>query len=276
MGLNAEVGGGGLGRGLGGGRQKAHEGQKDEGEGRGADDGVWGGGGTFHWGESPYIRSGVAARCSCLSPPQAPSGPLHPQEIRKKLSDGQKPPENQVTALLSKWRGGDDSAFDQLMPAVYDHLRRIASLQMRSERGEHTLQPTALVNEAVLKLVGMEVDWQDRAHFMAIAARQMRRLLVDHARARRRDKRDGGLRVTLNPEVATGGAVDLVDVDDAMNSLRGFDERKAELVELHYFGGLTYREMAEATSVSEATIHRELRLAKAWLRRHLRTPDRRA
>jgi len=181
-----------------------------------------------------------------------------------------------VTKLLSDWRQGDEAAFEKLVPAVYQELLRLAGYHMRAERGEHTLQPTALVNEAFLKLVGMDVDWSDRAHFMAVASRQMRRLLVDHARAKRRSKRDGGVRVTLDDSVGHLGnqSVDMVDVDLAITTLKELDGRKAKLVELHYFGGLTYRELAEVTEISEATVHRELRLAKAWLRRELAgTPD---
>ncbi len=176
-----------------------------------------------------------------------------------------------VTQLLFDWRRGDEAAFEKLVPAVYQELRRLAAYHMRGERGEHTLQPTALVNEAFLKLVGMDVDWTDRAHFIAVASRQMRRLLVDHARAKRRSKRDGGVRVTLDDSVGNLGSesVDMVDVDQAITALKELDERKAKLVELHYFGGLTYKELAEVTEVSEATVHRELRLAKAWLRREL-------
>ncbi|MEM6702093.1 MAG: ECF-type sigma factor [Acidobacteriota bacterium] len=179
--------------------------------------------------------------------------------------------EEPLTVLLMQWRKGDEDALEKLVPAVYGELRRLASYHMRGERQEHTLQPTAVVNEALLKLIDMEVDWTDRAHFMAVASRQMRRLLVDYARARRRHKRDGGVRVTLDDSVGfeDDGSVDMVDVDNAMNALKELDERKARLVELHYFGGLTYRELAEVTSVSEATVHRELRLAKAWLRREL-------
>ena len=176
-----------------------------------------------------------------------------------------------VTLLLSRWRGGDDDAFDELAPVIYDSLRRLATRHMKTEGREHTLQPTALVNEAFLKLVGMDVDWADRAHFLAVASRQMRRLLVDHARAKRRHKRDGGVRVTLDDALArTGdGDVDLVDVHNAIEELKENDERKAQLVELHYFGGLTYKELAVVTEISEATVHRELRMAKAWLRARL-------
>lgn len=159
------------------------------------------------------------------------------------------------------------------MPLIYDELRSLASRYMRSERRTHTLQTTALVNEAYLRLVNAEVPWQDRAHFFAVAARLMRRILVDRAKAHRRLKRGGGVHkvsletaAVLTPQPQPG----LLDVDEALTRLAALDQRKADVVELVYFGGLTYREAAEALSISERTLHRELMLAKAWLYRELK------
>jgi len=172
-----------------------------------------------------------------------------------------------VTELLLQWRAGDEQALNQLLPLVYEELRRLAGCYMKRERSDHTLQPTALVHEAYLGLIDMKVSWQDRTHFFAVAARLMRRLLVDHAKALRRDKCGGGLKVTLKEELASTPkpAVDLFALDEALKVLADFDDRKCQVVELHYFGGLTYDETAEALGLSAATVHRELRLAKAWL-----------
>jgi RNA polymerase sigma factor (TIGR02999 family) len=181
------------------------------------------------------------------------------------------PTRKPVTQLLHEWRSGDQEALNQLMPLVYDELRRLAAHYMKSERRSHTLQPTALVNEAYIRLVAIEAPWRDRSHFFAVAARLLRRILVDHAKGRRRDKRGGGLvRVTLGEEVGVAGPdADILALEDALNALSAFDERKVRLVELHFFGGVTYEEMAEALEISQATVHRELRLAKAWLRHEL-------
>lgn len=179
-----------------------------------------------------------------------------------------------VTQLLLDWRGGNEQALERLMPLVYDELRRLAARYMRRERPEHTLQATALVNEAYLRLVDMRVSWQDRAHFFAVAARLMRRLLVDHARAQRRAKREaGGQKVSLDEavQVSAKPALDLVALDEALTRFATFDPRKAEIVELHFFGGLSNEEVAEALGISRATVQRELRLAKAWLNHELRS-----
>lgn len=180
----------------------------------------------------------------------------------------------QVSQLLSRWREGDESAVDALMPLVYSELRRLAAGYLRRERVGHTLQPTALVHEAYMRLVDAEVPWQDRVHFFSIAARTMRRVLVDHAKGRRRAKRGGSaIRVTLSDEHASTdeAAVDLLDLDEALSRLGSFDQRKAEIVELHFFGGLTYDETAQAIEVSPTTVFRELRLAKAWLNQQLQS-----
>lgn len=176
-----------------------------------------------------------------------------------------------VTQLLHEWRAGNQEALNQLMPLVYDELRRLAGHYMKSERASHTLQPTALVNEAYLKLVDMEVSWQDRTHFFAVATRLLRRILVDHAKRHRRDKRGGGqAKVTLDENFgASRPDADILALDEAIDRLSEFDERKVRIIELHFFGGLTYDEMAEALGIAQATVHRELRLAKAWLHHEL-------
>lgn len=177
-----------------------------------------------------------------------------------------------VTRLLQDWRGGDAAALDRLTPLVYDSLRQLAKRHMRGERADHTLQATAVVHEAYAQLVEMEVAWQDRAHFYALAARMMRRILVDYARSQRRAKRGGDReRVTLaESQLAAGAAdLDLLALDDGLQRLAAFDERKAQVVELHFFAGLNYDETAAALGISPATVDRDLRLAKAWLYREL-------
>lgn len=181
-----------------------------------------------------------------------------------------------VTQLLGAWRGGNREALDSLTPLVYDELRRLARRYMASERAGHTMQATELVNQAFMRLVDMEVPWADRAHFFAVAARLMRRILVDHAKAHRRVKRGGPeTTLSLNEALQVGGDAnpELVDLDEALTRLAVFDQRKANVVELHFFGGLTYDEMAEALGISPATVHRELRMAKAWLHNELSDPD---
>lgn len=179
---------------------------------------------------------------------------------------------NDVTRLLLEWRAGDQRALDELLPRVERALHQIAARQMRGERPGHTLQATVLVNEAYLKLVDASVSWQNRAHLLAVAARIMRNILVDHAKARRRDKRGGGdVRVTLHEaNVASADPEpDILDVEDALGRLGAFDERKAKVVEMSFYGGMTYDEIAEAIGISPATVDRELRMAKAWLYRDL-------
>ncbi len=177
-----------------------------------------------------------------------------------------------VTALLHAWRDGDTGALDQLIPLVYDDLHSLAGRFLSGEREGHTLQPTALINEAYLRLSGAEVPWQDKGHFMAVAARTMRRILVDHAKAKRRAKRGGGRTpVTLEEGLVIAGQPgdELVALDEALTTLEEQDPRKGQVVELHFFGGLTYHETGEVLGVSPATVDRELRLAKAWLRHEL-------
>lgn len=178
----------------------------------------------------------------------------------------------EVSRLLLAWRDGDQAALDRLVPLVYDQLHALARRHLRGERPDHTLQTTALIHEAYLRLVGSDVTWEGHGHFMAVAAQTMRRILVDHARARSRDKRGGGAAVVDLDEVQIGSpepGPELVALDDALDRLAAFDERKARAVELHYFGGFNYDETAEALGISPATVDRDLRLAKAWLYRDL-------
>jgi RNA polymerase sigma factor (TIGR02999 family) len=184
-------------------------------------------------------------------------------------------PVTNVTQLLLEWRAGSQQALDALMPVVYDELRRLAQHYMRSERPEHTLQATALVNEAYLRLVDLKVSWQDRAHFFAVAARLMRRMLVDHARAQHRAKREAGPKVSLDDalQVSCKPASDLLALDEALNQLTTLDQRKSEIIELHFFGGLSNDEVAEALGISRATVQRELRMAKAWLNHELKNSE---
>ena len=179
-----------------------------------------------------------------------------------------------VTRLLSAWRSGDAHALERLTPLVYQELRELAHRYMRRERRNHTLQATAVVHEAYVRLVGMDVPWENRTHFYAVAARLMRRILVDHAKARHREKR-GGPVTMVSVDVyqedtdhiigSSAGQIDVLEIDEALERLAGQDQRLANVVELHYFGGLTYQETAQALEISEATVHRDLRLAKAWI-----------
>jgi len=178
-----------------------------------------------------------------------------------------------VTEVLRAWRAGDPAALERLAPLVYDELRRLARVFFRGERAGHTLQPTALVNEAYLKLIDIKrVDWQDRAHFFAMAARQMRRILVDAARARRYQKRGGGaVRVTLiDAMVKTSREHDVEALDDALEALSKIDARKAQVVELRFFGGLNNEEIAAALDISTDTVMRDWKMAKTWLLSELR------
>jgi len=175
------------------------------------------------------------------------------------------------TALLTSWRGGSQDALNGLMAVLYDELARIARGAMGAERRDHTLQTRALVHEAYLRLIDADVEIRDRAHFLALAARTMRRVLTDHARARVRVKRGGArVRVSLTELPAPGGAIDYLDLEHAMTRLETQDARAARVLELHFYGGLDYDETAEALGISRATVDRDLRLGKAWLRRELR------
>jgi len=179
------------------------------------------------------------------------------------------PPE--VTELLAAWSDGDHSALNKLLPLVEDELHRLAHRYMSQEREGHTLQTTALVNEAYLKLIDQRVAWQNRAHFFGIAAQIMRRILIDHARKHLGPRHGGGKTISLDEVaiVSDERASELVALDDALTTLAQVDERKGRVVELRYFGGLSVEETAAVLSVSEDTITRDWRTAKAFLRREL-------
>ena len=179
--------------------------------------------------------------------------------------------QREITRLLADWAGGDREALDRLTPLVHAELRRIARRQMGGEREGHTLQATALVNEAYLRLAGQDgFGWRDRAHFYAVCAQVMRHVLIDHARAHARDKRGGGaLHVSLDEAalMAGEGASELVALDEALRALEEVDPQKGRVVELRYFAGLSIEETAEVLGVSPTTVRREWRRAKAWLYR---------
>lgn len=184
--------------------------------------------------------------------------------------------EEEVTTLLAAWRDGDREALSRLMPLVYGELRRLAARSLEGERQDHTLQPTALVHEAFLRLAGGAVPrWQDRVHFFAVAAQVMRRLLVDHARARRTEKRGGGARplpLEAALDIGSPAAGDpelLLALDAALVELAVHDPRKARIVELRFFGGLTIEETAEFLGIATSTVILEARLARAWLFRRI-------
>ena len=180
----------------------------------------------------------------------------------------------QMTQILEQIKGGDQKAADKLLPLVYDEFRALARHYLNQERPNHTLQPTALVNEAYMKLVDQtRVDWQGRSHFFAVAAQAMRRILVDHARSRQRDKRGGGrARVALDEAVALAPEKDedVLALDEALEKLAKLDERQAKVVELRFFGGLSVDEVAEALGVSKRTVEGDWTFARAWLSRELR------
>ena len=182
-------------------------------------------------------------------------------------------PTGEVTRLLRAWSAGHPRAQEELLALVYGDLRQRAAGHLRRDRRGHTLQPTALVHEAYVRLLGQRrVTWQNRTHFFALASRVMRRILVDHARARAASKRpDGALRVTLDSDLVSvePRACDLLMLDQALSELAELDPRQGSIVELCYFGGLTEEEVAEAMSVSRSTVARELRSAKAWLSRRM-------
>jgi RNA polymerase sigma factor (TIGR02999 family) len=181
------------------------------------------------------------------------------------MSDGAKA----VTDLLRAWAGGDLHARDEMVPLVYRELRKRASGYLRRERPDHTLQATALVHEALLRLSGQDrIAWQNRAQFYAIAAQMMRRILVDHARQRRASKRpDAGMRVELGENIAAPAptASDILSLDEALSELTMLDPRQGQIVELRYFGGLSEQEVADVLSVSRATVTREWKRARSWL-----------
>ena len=178
-----------------------------------------------------------------------------------------------ITTLLSAWTQGEESALSELTPLVHSELRRLARSYLRRERDGHTLQTDALVNEAYVRLIDLRrIAWRDRTHFFALAARLMRRILVDYARSRQYQKRGGGVQrvpLDLAGDVSLGRSDDLVALDDALAALSQVDPRKAQVVELRHFGGLSVAEVAEVLAVSEQTVMRDWRLAKMWLLREL-------
>jgi RNA polymerase sigma-70 factor, ECF subfamily len=185
--------------------------------------------------------------------------------------------DHDITQLLHEWQGGSREAFERLVPLVYDELRTLAARHLANEWRHDRLQTTALVSEAYLKLFGQQdVDWQNRRHFFAIAAQMMRRILVDHARHERREKRGGGsIVVSLNEAeaaAAPGESVDALDLDRALQTLEQLDPTQGRIVELRFFAGLTVEETAAALGISPATVKREWALAKGWLYRELTTP----
>jgi RNA polymerase sigma-70 factor, ECF subfamily len=188
--------------------------------------------------------------------------------------------QGETTRLLSQWRAGDPAAFERLWPIVYEELRRLASRYMRSERSDHLLQTTALVHEAYLRLVDQpEASGETRSHFFAVAAQVMRHVLVDYARARSRAKRGGGVAPLPLEDVAVLSAEradELIAVDAALEGLMAFDLRKGRIFELRHFGGLSVEEAAQVLQVSPATVARDWRMAKAWLRRAITSESHRA
>lgn len=185
----------------------------------------------------------------------------------------QTPTSPEVTRLLLDWSKGDRAALDQLMPVVYRELHKIATAYLRGERTEHTLQPTALINEAYLRLTHQSFpEWEGRKHFYGVAAQLMRQVLVEHARSHGAAKRGGGAaKLSLDEalDCSRDQAAALVELDEALTTLAGFDERKARVIELRYFGGLSVEETAGVLGLSVATVGREQRLAQAWLHREL-------
>jgi RNA polymerase sigma-70 factor, ECF subfamily len=186
-------------------------------------------------------------------------------------------PASEITGLLQRWHAGDRKALDALVPTVYSALERLAHQQLRKERPDHTLQSAALVNEAYLRLVGMNSPaWESRTHFFAIASQLMRQILVDYARRHRAGKRSGGKTLSLEDSglfdlgKSRGIDVDILALDDALRALAEIDARKAQVVELRFFGGLTFEETAEILKVSAMTVSRDWSTAKAWLHREMK------
>lgn len=177
-----------------------------------------------------------------------------------------------ITRLLKQSSIGDENALNRLTPMVYDELKKIAKRLFQRENIGHTLQPTAIINEAFMKLVDVEVDWKSRQHFYAVSANIMRRMLVDYAKQKRADKRGGGqvMATLVTSNIAAGdNQGDLLLINEALEAFAKFDPEKAQIVEWNYFGGLTLDEIAQLKGASKATIHRQLRFAEAWLRKYL-------
>jgi RNA polymerase sigma factor (TIGR02999 family) len=185
-----------------------------------------------------------------------------------------KPPPNEITERLVAWGAGDRAALDQLLPVVYQELRRMAGNYLRQENPGHTLQPTALVHEAWLRLIDQaRVDWRNRAQFFGVAAQMMRRILVDHAKAKHREKRGGdAVKLSLDDVInlSRERAAELLALDDALDELARVDERKSRVIELRYFGGFSVEETAQILGVSPETVMRDWKLAKAWLYQQIR------
>jgi RNA polymerase sigma factor (TIGR02999 family) len=180
--------------------------------------------------------------------------------------------DSDITAILVDWKMGDATALDRLTPLVYDELLRIARQRVGSESRDATMQPTALVHEAYLRLIDhTRISWQNRAHFFGIAATIMRRILIDDARRRNAEKRGGGLKITLHEEMDAPDekSTDVIALDLALQSLASIDERKSRIIEMKYFGGMTADEISEVVGVSVATVGRELYVGQAWLHREL-------
>ena len=178
-------------------------------------------------------------------------------------------PATPITQLLKRWRGGDAAALEALTPLVYTELRRLAAAYLRRERRGHSFQPTELVNEAFVRLIVQATpDYQNRAHFLAIAAEHMRQILVDHARRRMRQKRGGGVQmvaISADELAVRAPAVDVIDLDEALIALAKFDARKSRILSMHFFGGMKYEDIAGVLDVHVNTVARDLRLARAWL-----------
>ena len=182
-----------------------------------------------------------------------------------------------VTQLLVEWASGDQQALDKLTPLVYRELRQLAASHLRKERHADTLQPTALVHEAYLRLVDQgRKNWQNRSHFFAVASQLMRQILVDHARTRKAAKRDGGVRLALEDVTRQipSRSVDLIDLDDALNSLAQLDTQQSLIVELRFFGGLSIEETSQVLGISPATVKRDWATARVWLHRNMRREQR--
>lgn len=177
-----------------------------------------------------------------------------------------------ITRMLRQWRDGDEEALTQLMPVIYDDLRRLARMELKRDRAGHSLQPTELVHDAYARMLDLELSWQDRLHFRRMVGITMRRVLIDHARARRTEKRGGDVvKVTLS-EIngqPLAPATDMVDLHEALERLSATEPRLGQAIELCYFGGMSYAEIAECLGISRATVDRDLRFARAWLRRAL-------
>ena len=182
-------------------------------------------------------------------------------------------PNQDITQLLRRWRDGSGDALDELTPLVYKQLRLLAGRIFSGESQGHTLQPTVLVNEVFQRLIGKEIDWSDRNHFYALSSRLMRRILVDHAKAKQAEKRGGAaIRVSYREGRLGAESSDIAEVlalDSALQELESFDSRKAKVLELHYFAGFTYKEVADVLNIAESTVHQDLRTAKAWLNNRL-------